>query len=184
MQLNRRISERRRRGLLWEEIMSNDRLEVGGELSEIGGLIRGENRESERTFLLIMHKLAGTLDMLINRIEKMDEDHKETFSTQQKKIEEHQKIVDKGQTSWRWFTAIVSCLSMLFLSVFSYGYFLIADVRDTVRAQQAVEDYINKTQSSAVVDTKKQIIVHAESIGQIQQELDRIGKLRSVAGSK
>jgi hypothetical protein len=167
--------------------MSDDRLGIDAKLDNLGILITRENREQERTVLMILHGLTSIISVIatnVKTIEDTSAEHKANIEAQQKVIDEHDELVIKGKTSWYWLSTIVGILGVGFVSLFSYGYFMIADLRDTVRTQQAIEDYVNKGQTNAVTSNNTEIINHTNDIDAMQKELDDIKKLKSIKASK
>jgi len=164
--------------------MEAGRQPVESELDRLGAMIGHEGRAEDQMMLTILHGLATVITYQAKELKEHSASQQAQFEVHQKRINEHEKIVIKGETSWRWITIILSGLSICFLSLFSYGYFLIADIRDSVKAQQAIDDYINKTQTNAVVEGNTKIIEQSSNLGNIQLEIERIKKLKAVKGSK
>jgi hypothetical protein len=174
--------ELRRQTILGTLTLPDER--INEDLSRLGDLIRNENRAQERSVLLILHGLLSIVDNQAKVWEDLKSTHDRRFSDHQKMLDDHEITLLKGVTSWKWITIILGTIIPIFSSFFVYGYLTIADLRDSVKAQEAVDNYVNKTQNSLMSEGNNRIINHEDTLNTLNTEIERIKKLRAVKGSK
>jgi len=160
--------------------MEIGRRPVETELSRLGAMISHESRAEDQMTLTILCGIAEVIELQAERLRVSLEEHRKLIDDQRIEIDEHQEIVIKGETSWWWLSVIVGALSFACTGAFVYSYALVSDLRDQVHnsesSKKAVDEYISKNKSSDEEISK--------TIIQVQEELDRINKLKAVKGSK
>jgi hypothetical protein len=118
----------------------------------INTLIEKENREQERTILMILRDFSDSAASSARMWKAIEDEHKhrldkheEIILRHENTLEEHNDVVLRGRVTWYWLTFIVGSLSTTFVGAFIYGYSLIAEIRDTVRTQQAIQEFTNSS---------------------------------------
>jgi hypothetical protein len=163
--------------------MGIGRRPVESELGRLGAMISHESRAEDQLTLTILHGIAEVIMLQAEELKLRISEHKEILRAQQETLDEHSDIVLRGKTSWYWLSAIVGVIFMGVVGLFGYSYTMIADIRDKVRDQQTIEEYI-KSNASSMNNTNSEVESHAQSIDQLQGQVEGIKKLKVIKAAK
>lgn len=111
---------------------SNGRRAIDGRLEDIDNMIRKENDEEKRNVLLVLHCLTSTLSSVSRVLEELEQQHTARFNEHEVKIDEHERLVLKGQATWNSAIVFGGIIQSLLVAMALYGAGLFTDLQKTV----------------------------------------------------